>query len=90
MSYWVYILRSDSAGRYYCGRTNDLERRVHEHDDPTYCETQTTKRFKGPWKLIWFQERPGRSDAMKLERSIKKRGISRFLREIGAGDPSGC
>ena len=76
---WVYILQSESSRRFYCGQTNDLRRRIKQHNDPNHQETRTTKRFEGPWSLVWSQEFPNRSDAMKQERSIKKRGIARFL-----------
>ncbi|MBN1900277.1 GIY-YIG nuclease family protein [Candidatus Sumerlaeota bacterium] len=47
MSYFTYILQSQSTGRYYCGSTNDLNRRVKQHNDPEFLGTLTTKRFKG-------------------------------------------
>ncbi len=75
----VYILQSETTRRFYCGQTSDLSRRVRQHNDPCHRETRTTKRFEGPWKLIWFQECLNRSAGMRLEHSIKKRGISRFL-----------
>jgi len=53
MAYWVYILQSESSGRYYCGQTDDLERRVDQHNDPEYSLTRTTKAFKGPLRLVW-------------------------------------
>ena len=81
VSVWAYILRSETTGRLYCGQTSDLSGRVRQHNDPNNRKTKTTKRFEGPWKLIWFEECLSRSEAMKLEQSIKKRGISRFLRE---------
>jgi len=81
MKVWVYILRSESTGRFYCGQTSDLDGRLRQHNDPSNRKTLTTKRFEGPWKLIWSQECLSRSEAMKLEPSIKKRGISRLLQE---------
>jgi len=79
MVYFVYILQSESSGRHYCGQTDDLERRLKQHNDPDYHGSKTTKRFKGPWKLIWKEEHPSRSEAMKREKQIKKWGIGRFL-----------
>jgi putative endonuclease len=81
MCCWVYILKSESAGRYYCGSSDDVERRVRQHNDPEYAGSKTTKRFSGPWQLVWKQELPSRSAAMVLEKQIKKRGIFRFLRD---------
>ena len=79
MACHVYILQSASTGRYYCGTTNDLERRLREHNDPTFIGTRTTKRFTGPWTLIWTESHPSRAKAMTREKQIKKRGIARFL-----------
>ena len=93
MNVWVYILRSETTGRYYCGQTSDLRRRIKQHNDPGHRRSQTTKKFEGPWKLIWFHECLNRSDGMQLERSTKKRGISRFLQGATAtpeGAASGC
>ena len=28
MGFWVYILQSQSTGRYYCGQTDDIEKRL--------------------------------------------------------------
>ena len=77
--YTVYILQSQSTGRYYCGFTGDLDRRVKSHNDPAYKLTRTTKVFEGPWQVIWTHPADSRSEAMFLERKIKKRGISRYL-----------
>ena len=87
MRFWVYILQSESTGRYYCGQTNSLDLRVAEHNDPNYRGTKTTKRFKGPWRLVWKKERATRSAAMMLERRIKKRGICQCY-EFGASSYS--
>ena len=78
---WVYILQSESSGRYYCGQTSHLERRLNQHNDPAYQLSKTTKRFEGPWKLIWSHECSDRGDATRWERRIKKRGVTRFLKE---------
>ena len=77
--FYTYILYSKSCSRYYCGSTNNLKRRIKQHNDPEYKGSLTTKRFKGPWELVWKQEFNSRSDAMALEKVIKKRGIGRYL-----------
>ncbi|MFH1672854.1 MAG: GIY-YIG nuclease family protein [Pseudomonadota bacterium] len=81
MPFFVYILKSAATGRHYCGQTSDLDRRVSQHNDPCNQLTKTTKRFQGPWHLVWSRECGDRREAMRLERKIKKRGISRYLAE---------
>ena len=78
----VYIIQSESTGGYYCGQTNDVERRIRQHNDPEYFLSRTTKVTAGPWRLVWSQECRDRSEAMVLERRIKKRGIGRYLKEV--------
>ncbi|MEK6742098.1 MAG: GIY-YIG nuclease family protein [Nitrospirota bacterium] len=81
MSFHVYILRSDTTGRHYCGHTDDLVRRLRQHNDPGYQGTKTTKRFPGPWTTIWSVSTKTRAEAMNLEKKIKARGIQRFLKD---------
>jgi len=76
---WVYIIQSEQTGRYYCGSSSDVARRLRQHNDPGYTGSKTTKRFGGPWQLVWERSFPSRGEAMREERRIKKRGISRFL-----------
>ncbi len=86
MDAWVYVIQSNSTGRYYCGQSTDVERRVRQHNDPNYSLSRTTKRFEGPWNLIWSQVCENRSEAMKLEKRIKKRGIARFLEDAQSAE----
>ncbi|MCL4691077.1 MAG: GIY-YIG nuclease family protein [Candidatus Hydrogenedentes bacterium] len=82
MSYWTYILQSATTGGYYCGSSDDVPRRLTEHNDPAYHGSKTTKRLEGPWELVWKRESPTRSQAMALEKKIKKRGIARYLADL--------
>jgi len=81
MAYWVYILQSETSNRYYCGQSTNVEQRLRQHNDPNYQLTKTTKRYQGPWKLIWSCRCGDRSEATMLERRIKKRGIARYLQD---------
>jgi putative endonuclease len=91
MEYFVYIIQSEASGLHYCGQSTDVERRLRQHNDPEYQLSKTTKRIEGPWKLIWSEACSDRSEATRLERKIKKRGIGRFLarKEIGRVPPHG-
>jgi len=82
MKYWVYILKSQTTDRFYCGHTDDLNHRINQHNNPDYNFTRTTKVIKGPWEIVWTAECPSRSEAMRLEKSIKKREIGRFLKKL--------
>jgi putative endonuclease len=79
MPFWVYILESESTGRYYCGYSDNVHRRLNQHNDPEYRGSRTAKALQRPWKVIWTQESANKSEAVVLERKIKKRGIRRYL-----------
>ena len=88
MLYFVYIIQSETTGRYYCGQSSDPGRRLRQHNDPNYRLSKTTKRFEGPWRLIWSRLCVTRGDAMKLEKAIKGRGVKRFLEELNRQSPA--
>lgn len=67
MSFYVYILRC-ADGSYYTGHTDDLERRVAEHQSgalPGYTHDRR------PVELMWAQDFPTRIDALERERQVK-------------------
>lgn len=63
----VYILKCND-GRFYTGITNNLERRFEEHK--TGKGAHFTKVF-GVEKLLYNEDQPSRSEAMKREAQIK-------------------
>jgi putative endonuclease len=77
MNYTIYIIQSKITGRYYCGQTCDLQDRLTRHNNG---ESKSTK-SGCPWNLIWTAEVATRSEAVRIEAQIKKRGISRYLEE---------
>jgi len=89
MAYWVYIIQSQSTAKYYCGYSENVERRLRQHNDPGYRGSRTTKVFQGPWGIIWTKKCADRSEAVILERKIKKRGISRYMQnQLAASRPA--
>jgi putative endonuclease len=77
--YFVYILYSPSKSRYYVGQTNTLEGRLQRHNSGQSLSTKHGL----PWEMICSFPLQTRSEAMTLESKIKKRGIKRYLDEIG-------
>jgi putative endonuclease len=67
MSFWAYMLHCN-AGRFYVGHTDDLERRLAQH------ESGAVRGFTSsylPVRLVWSQEFPTRYAALTAERQIK-------------------
>lgn len=65
--HWVYIIRSESTEKFYTGYTNDIERRLLEHN---IGHTKST-RNNGPWHLVYCEKLETRLDASRRERQIK-------------------
>jgi len=80
--YFTYILQSESTERYYIGSTDNLDRRVAQHNDPGYRGSKTTKRFKGPWKLVYAESSQTRAEAMAREREIKSWKSRKVIQEL--------
>ncbi|NOX46751.1 MAG: GIY-YIG nuclease family protein [Chlorobi bacterium] len=76
--FYTYILYSETISRYYIGSTQDVDERLHRHNNN---HSKSTK-DKGPWKLVTSFTFETRAEAMKHERKIKKRGAGRFLKDI--------
>ncbi|MBR0932292.1 GIY-YIG nuclease family protein [Bradyrhizobium jicamae] len=62
--WYVYIIRSvDFPDQDYIGATEDLKRRIPEHN-------AGKSKFK-PWKLIWYCAFPDKYKALAFEKYLK-------------------
>lgn len=65
--YYVYILKSKKNKKLYKGFTNDLKRRIKEHN----CGKSIFTRNNGPWKLIYYEGFISKEDARREELFLK-------------------
>lgn len=65
---YVYILRCKD-NTLYTGYTVDLERRLEEHQQGLACKYT---RGRTPVELVYWEELPGKSEAMQREYQIKQ------------------
>jgi putative endonuclease len=72
---FVYILFSDKSSRYYVGQTADIDKRLKKHNHGNVPSTK----FGVPWILILQIEVSNRSEALVLEKKVKKRGAKRYI-----------
>jgi putative endonuclease len=70
--YFVYILKSESYNRSYIGISENLVRRLKEHNSG---KTKSTK-FYRPWKLFYSESFEDRIKAREREKYLKS-GIGR-------------
>lgn len=72
--YYVYILRG--AKDFYTGSTNDLRRRIVEHQNGKSFAT----RNKGPWRLVYYEACESEKDARIREKYLKTGWGKRYLK----------
>jgi putative endonuclease len=75
---FLYILQSESSGRFYVGSTDDLDRRLSEH---LRGHTPST-RGRGPWKLAYTESFETLLQARRRELEIKRLKSSRMIRAL--------
>ena len=73
----VYILLSEKSSKYYVGQTADMNERLKRHNEGRSKSTKSG----APWKIVFLKRVDSRSEAVLLERKIKKRGAKRFIEE---------
>lgn len=78
MIYFIYILRSKNFKKSYVGITNDLKRRLKEHNSK---KSFYTKRYV-PWEIIYSEKYDNLESARKREKYLKSSAGRKFLKEI--------
>jgi putative endonuclease len=73
--FFVYIIQSKKDGSFYIGQCIDLDYRLSKHNDG-FSKYSSTKR---PWKLVYFESYPSRSQAIIRENEIKAKKSRRYL-----------
>lgn len=80
--FYNYVLKSENGGDLYTGRTNDLKRRLWEHNKGL---SPSTKRYR-PWKLIYYEACLDGDDSKRREGYLKttqgRRLLNRRLKEF--------
>jgi putative endonuclease len=79
LGYFVYILRSQSNGSLYVGQTNNLPRRLAQHNNP---HARSYAAARGPWTLAHSEEFADRPAAVRRERHLKSPAGSREKRRL--------
>ncbi|MEQ1561120.1 MAG: GIY-YIG nuclease family protein [Nitrospira sp.] len=71
--FYVYVLNSIKDKELYIGSTDDLKRRIIEHNKGEVKSTRNKK----PYKLIYYEAYGSEADARRREKMLKLRGQAR-------------
>jgi len=82
--FYTYILKSNKNGRMYTGSTNDLRKRLKQHNDG---KSTFTKRDK-PYEVIYYEACLNKDDARSRELQLKSGYGKRYLKNRLRGFPS--
>ena len=67
-TFWVYAIKSKSAGRIYIGQTKDMGKKLQKHNLGGVYSTKTDR----PWELIAYQSFASRAKAISKESELKR------------------
>ena len=74
--YYTYVLRSKKDNRLYTGSTNDLRKRLSEHNNGSVTSTIS----RGPFELIYYEASLNEQDARARETYLKTGMGKRYIR----------
>ncbi len=82
MIYYLYILQSKSALKYYVGISKNPSLRLEYHNT---VEKGFTSRYR-PWEIVYIKEYPNKSEALSAERKIKSWKSRVMIERVVNGD----
>lgn len=75
--YYVYVLKSLSFDRIYIGLTDNVEKRLEEHNSG---KTKSTKGYK-PYELAFVEQFKTRIEAREREKFLKSGSARKRIKE---------
>mgnify|MGYP003453426984 FL=1 len=77
LMFYVYILKSIKYDQIYIGQTDDLKRRIEEHNSG---KSFHTKKY-APWEIKSYFEKKKKTTAVGFEKYLKTGSGKAFLRK---------
>lgn len=75
--YVIYILKSKTHNHYYTGQTDNIKRRLLEHNSGNHYWTSKYK----PWELIYTEEYSTRDDVINREKYLKSHAGRNWIKK---------
>jgi len=66
--FYVYVLKSEKDNKLYIGYTNDLKRRIEEHNKGRNFSTA----YRGTFFLVYYESFRSQKDATMREKQLKQ------------------
>lgn len=80
MFFYVYYLHSKKFDKFYIGTTQNLQKRLKEHNNGSNFSTKAYS----PWSIIYYEAHLNKDDAIRKEGYLKttqgRQAIRRMLR----------
>lgn len=74
--YYVYMLRSKKNAMWYTGSTNDLRKRLNQHNNGESAWTKSGV----PWEVIYYEACLNEEDTRSREKYLKSGMGKRYLK----------
>jgi len=78
----VYVLKSDTGGRIYIGQTNNIVKRLGQHNDLNFDKKSYTKLSRRNWKLVYKEQYHTRREALNREKQLKSHKGRDWLKTV--------
>ena len=85
MGHFIYIIQSDKDGSFYIGSSTDPALRLRKHNAPHKGYTAR----KQPWRLVYTEEFPDKTTALRRERFLKEQKSRAFLLRLISSSSAG-
>ena len=76
--YYVYLLQSKKDDMLYTGYTNDLRRRLKEHNDKENFSTKS----RAPFQVIYYEAYLEKEDAQSREKFLKTGWGRQYIQRV--------
>ena len=75
--FFIYVLRSQTTGRYYVGSTSNVARRLAQHNDGINKSTRPAR----PWRVVYTESFDSLPDARRREARLKSWKNPAYMRK---------
>jgi putative endonuclease len=76
--FWVYVLKSEKYNKFYTGQTDNLDRRLQEHNEG---KSIYSRRYR-PWIVVYTETYSTVAEAISREQYLKSAAGRRWLKKL--------